>query len=82
MMPREHILVLSMTELKNAKVGHIKSTLRSKHQHYALAVYVDEETQQQTICGAFSLLQISKQLGTVSRDDLHARSLLEILKTG
>jgi hypothetical protein len=82
MMPREQLLVINHADLKNAKIGHIKATLTHHNHHYALVVKVGNTLCDQTVCGLFSLLRISKQLGTVVHDELYARSLADILKSG
>lgn len=74
MKPRTQIRVLELRHLRDAKVGHIVSTLHDLEQLYLLVVDKD------MISGLFSASQISRQLGS-SIIDLQepAHSLAELI---
>ena len=79
MTPLNAIEVLSMTAVRNARVGHIVATLRELERQHMLVVEEDPDRGEQVIRGLFSSSQIGKQLGM----DVHeimtaAHSLAEI----
>jgi CBS-domain-containing membrane protein len=79
MTPLSAIEVLSMTAVRNARIGHIVATLRELERRHLLVVEVDPERGEQVVRGLFSSSQIGKQLGMdVSEIMTAARSLAEI----
>lgn len=79
MTPQEKIAAINIDELRHAKVGNVVKTMHDLKQHYALAVELDPQTQQQIVRGLFSLSQISKQLGyDVTSDISEAHSIAEL----
>lgn len=79
MTPQEEIVAINNEDLNLAKVGNVVKTLHELKQHYALAVEVEQFSGEQTVCGLFSLSQISKQLGfDVTSDISEAQSIIEL----
>jgi CBS-domain-containing membrane protein len=77
MTPQEMLEVLSMSDVRTAKVGHIVATLqRSGRQH---AIAVDEDARgRQTVRGLFSATQVARQLGVTIATSEIARTFSEI----
>ncbi|MBA2653848.1 MAG: CBS domain-containing protein [Gammaproteobacteria bacterium] len=61
MSPREHIIVLDISHLKNAQVGHIINTIKA-HSAYYILVVKTLRSNKHLIKGLFSATQIGKQL--------------------
>ena len=79
MTPLSEIEVLSMSAVRNAKIGHIISTLRDLERQHTLVVEVEADTGAQIIRGLFSSSQIGKQLDIeVGEVMAPAHSLAEI----
>ena len=62
MTSQERLEVLSMAEVRVAKVGHIVSTLQKAGRQHAMVVDYDAKGRQ-TVRGLFSATQIARQLG-------------------
>ena len=62
MTPVDAIDVLSMDDVKKAKVGHILATLKKVERIHALVVCSDS-ADKQVLCGIFSALHIARQIG-------------------
>lgn len=77
MTPHERLEVLSMTDVRSAKVGHIVATLkRAGRQH---AVVVDSDPRgRQIVRGLYSATQIARQLGVSIQTSEIARTFSEI----
>ena len=60
MTPLEEMLAVDMVTVRDARVGHIISTLRNHERQHMLVVEIDRMTQQHMIRGLFSTSQISK----------------------
>jgi hypothetical protein len=70
-------MVLKMSDLRGAKVGHVVATLRNSGRQHAVAVEV-EPNGRQTVRGVFSATQIARQLGIVLQTGEMARTFAEI----
>jgi CBS-domain-containing membrane protein len=77
MTPQERLEVLSMSEVRAAKVGHIVSTLQKAGRQHAMVVDYDERGRQ-TVRGLFSTTQIARQLGVAIQTSEIARTFSEI----
>jgi CBS domain-containing protein len=60
MTPLDRVLAVDMVTVRDARVGHIISTLRRHERQHMLVVEIDRLTQQHMIRGLFSTSQISK----------------------
>jgi hypothetical protein len=77
MTPQERLEVLSMSEVRAAKVGHVVSTLQKAGRQHAMVVDYDERGRQ-TVRGLFSTTQIARQLGVAIQTSEIARTFSEI----
>ena len=78
MIPFEDLLALDMALLKASKVGNVAHTLVESKQHYALAIDLSEAGDQ-TVCGIFSITDISDKLGYNVKDKIGgAQSVAEL----
>ena len=77
MTPQERLEVLSMSDVRASKVGHIVSTLKRTGRQHAMAVDVDANGRQ-TVRGLFSATQIARQLGVAIPTSEIARTFSEI----
>ncbi len=76
---QDKVIALEMEDLRIARVAHVVATLKSRRQHYALAIETHPETHESVITGLFSLAQISRQLGiNVLDDELYAKTLSDL----
>ncbi|MBI4194947.1 MAG: CBS domain-containing protein [Betaproteobacteria bacterium] len=74
MLPQERLDVLTLADVRAAKVGHIVTTLKKAGRQHAVVVEVDRKGVQK-VRGVFSATQIARQLGVT----LHTTS--EIART-
>lgn len=77
MTPQDRLEVLRMDDVRNAKVGHIVSTLKKSSRQHALVAEISRDGQQ-IICGMFSATQIARQLGAAIHIGEVARTFAEI----
>ena len=63
MTPQEHLQVIQMVDVNNARVGDIVENLLRDGRQHALVADIDEATMQETVRGIFSLASIAKQVG-------------------
>ena len=77
MTAQEHLEVLSMNDVRAAKVGHIVATLKRSGRQHAIAVDQDARGRQ-TVRGLFSATQVARQLGVVISTSEIARTFSEI----
>jgi CBS-domain-containing membrane protein len=77
MTPHERLEVLSMADIRAAKVGHVVATLKKAGRQHAIAVDVDAGGRQ-TVRGLFSATQIARQLGAYIQTSEIARTFSEI----
>ena len=80
MTPQERLQVLSMADVRAAKVGHIVSTLQKAGRQHAMVVDYDAKGRQ-TVRGLFSATQIARQLGVTIQTSEIARTFSEIEAT-
>jgi CBS-domain-containing membrane protein len=80
MTPQERLEVLSMSDVRAAKVGHIVSTLQKTGRQHAMVVDNDAKGRQ-TVRGLFSTTQIARQLGVAIPTSEVARTFSEIEAT-
>ena len=80
MTPQERLQVLSMADVRAAKVGHIVSTLQRAGRQHAMVVDYDAKGRQ-TVRGLFSATQIARQLGVTIQTSEIARTFSEIEAT-
>ena len=80
MTPQERLQVLSMADVRAAKVGHIVSTLQKAGRQHAMVVDYDAKSRQ-TVRGLFSATQIARQLGVTIQTSEIARTFSEIEAT-
>jgi signal-transduction protein with cAMP-binding, CBS, and nucleotidyltransferase domain len=85
MTAQEHLEVLSMNDVRAAKVGHIVATLKRSGRQHAIAVDQDSRGRhdqdsrgRQTVRGLFSATQVARQLGVVISTSEIARTFSEI----
>ncbi len=79
MVPQSAIEVLTMTAVRNARVGHIMTTLHAIERQHALVVEVDKSGRKHTVRGVFSTSEIGKRVGQpVSEIMTSAHSLAEL----
>ncbi len=77
---QKDLTVLNLISVRNARVGHIVSTLNQLERQHMLVVEVDQETRAQRLRGLFSTSQITKQVGhDVTHGTGAAHSLAEIV---
>lgn len=74
------IIAFDFDVIKNAKVGHIVNTLKSRQQHYALVTSSNIDQNHQIIRGLFNTSQISKQLHMDVANISFAKSIAELKK--
>jgi CBS domain-containing protein len=74
---QEVLEVLSMSDVRTAKVGHVVATLRRSGRHHAIAVETDSRGRQ-TVRGLFSATQVARQLGVTITTSEIARTFSEI----
>lgn len=77
MTPQGRLEVLSMDEVRSAKVGHIVATLKASGRQHAMAVERDAHGQA-TLRGLFSTTQIARQLGMPIQTTEVVRTFSEI----
>ncbi len=77
MTPQERLEVLSMADVRSAKVGHIVATLQKAGRQHAIVVDYDANGRQ-VIRGLYSATQIARQLGAVIQTSEIARTFSEI----
>jgi CBS-domain-containing membrane protein len=80
MTPQERLQVLSMADVRAAKVGHIVSTLQRAGRQHAMVVDYDAKGRQ-SVRGLFSATQIARQLGVTIQTSEIARTFSEIEAT-
>lgn len=80
MTPQERLEVLSMTDVRAAKVGHIVATLQRAGRQHALVVDRDPKGRQ-FVRGLYSATQIARQLGVSIQTSEIARTFSEIEAT-
>lgn len=78
MTKRESIEVLEMSDVLNAKVGHILSTLKHAGRQHALVTDKEPESGRQMIRGIYSLSQIARQMGLPIQATELAKTFSEI----
>lgn len=77
MTPQERLEVLSMVDVRTAKVGHIVATLKAAGRQHAMVVASDARGRQ-IVRGLFSATQIARQLGVAIPTSEVARTFSEI----
>jgi CBS-domain-containing membrane protein len=77
MTPQEVMEVLSMSDVRTAKVGHIVATLRQSGRQHAITIEQDGRGRH-TVRGLFSATQIARQLGVTIATSEIARTFSEI----
>jgi CBS-domain-containing membrane protein len=77
MTPQEALEVLSMSDVRTAKVGHIVATLQRSGRQHAMAIEQDSRGRQ-TVRGLFSATQVARQLGVAIATSEVARTFSEI----
>ena len=80
MTPQDRLQVLSMADVRAAKVGHVVSTLQKAGRQHAMVVDTDAKGRQ-TVRGLFSATQIARQLGVMIQTNEVARTFSEIEAT-
>ena len=80
MTSQERLQVLSMADVRAAKVGHIVTTLQKAGRQHAMVVDYDVKGRQ-TVRGLFSVTQIARQLGVNIQTTETARTFSEIEST-
>lgn len=80
MTPQERLEVLSMTDVRAAKVGHIVATLKKAGRQHAVVMEVDAAGRQ-AVRGLFSTTQIARQLGVAIQTSEIAHTFSEIEAT-
>ena len=79
MTPLEGVLAVDMATVRDARVGHIISTLRKYEHQHMLVVEIDRMTHQHIIRGMFSTSQISKLVGQdITVPEYAAHTLAEV----
>lgn len=79
MTPLDEVMAMDMVTVRNARVGHIISTLRKLERQHLLVVEISRPGEQQIIRGLFSLSNISRLTGQdVSAPEYAAHSLAEV----
>lgn len=77
MTPHERLEVLSMADVRAAKVGHVVATLKKAGRQHAVVVDVDPRGRQ-VVRGLYSATQIARQLGAYIQTSEVARTFSEI----
>lgn len=77
MTPQERLEVLSMADVRAAKVGHIVATLQKAGRQHAVVVEYDPGGRQ-VVRGLYSATQIARQLGVSIQTSEIARTFSEI----
>lgn len=77
MTPQERLEVLSMADVRSAKVGHVVATLQKAGRQHAIVVDRDAKGRQ-IVRGLYSATQIARQLGAVIQTSEIARTFSEI----
>jgi len=77
MTPQRWLEVLSMSDVRTAKVGHVVATLKKAGRQHAVVVETDRSGKQ-TVRGLFSATQIARQLGVTIHTSEIARTFSEI----
>jgi len=77
MTPQERLEVLSMADVRAAKVGHIVATLKKAGRLHAVVVDHDAKGRQ-VVRGLYSATQIARQLGAAIQTSEIARTFSEI----
>jgi CBS domain containing-hemolysin-like protein len=80
MTPQERLEVLSMADVRTAKVGHIVATLKRSGRQHAIVVDSDPSGRQ-VVRGLYSVTQIARQLGVAIQTSEIARTFSEIEAT-
>jgi CBS domain-containing protein len=79
MTPLDRMLAVDMTTVRDARVGHIISTLRKYERQHMLVVEIDTMTRQHMIRGMFSTSRISRLVGQdITDPEYAAHSLAEV----
>ncbi len=77
MTPQHRLEVLSIAEVRGAKVGHVVATLKNSGRQHALVAELDRHGQQR-VRGLFSATQIARQLGITMQTSEIAHTFSEI----
>jgi CBS domain-containing protein len=77
MTPQERLEVLSMADVRAAKIGHIVATLKSAGRQHAVVVEQGDGGRQ-VVKGLYSATQIARQLGASIQTTEIARTFSEI----
>lgn len=77
MTPQERLEVLSMADVRTAKVGHVVATLKQGGRQHAVVVDRDARGRQ-VVRGLFSATQVARQLGVAIQTSEVARTFSEI----
>jgi CBS-domain-containing membrane protein len=77
MTPQERLEVLSVKDVRAAKVGHVVATLQHSGRQHAIVVEHDADGRQ-TVRGLFSSTQVARQLGVAISTSEIARTFAEI----
>nr|VFK54891.1 MAG: CBS domain-containing protein [Candidatus Kentron sp. TUN]VFK57691.1 MAG: CBS domain-containing protein [Candidatus Kentron sp. TUN]VFK66472.1 MAG: CBS domain-containing protein [Candidatus Kentron sp. TUN] len=80
MVPQNEVTVISLVNVRNAKVGHIVATLRRLDRKHLLVIDTDKTTGKKSICGLFSTSQIGRQLGVLVVPAMPAAQTLAEIK--
>ena len=79
MTPLDEVLAVDMATVRDARVGHIISTLRKFERQHMLVVEIEGMTRQHMIRGIFSTSQISKLVGQdITEPEYAAHTLAEV----
>ena len=77
MTPQERMEVLSLEDVRAAKVGHVVATLKKAGRQHAIVVEHDARARQ-TVRGMFSATQVARQLGVTIQTSEVAHTFSEI----
>jgi CBS-domain-containing membrane protein len=77
MTPQDKLEVLSVNDVRAAKVGHVVATLQHSGRQHAIVVEYDAAGRQ-TVRGLFSSTQVARQLGVAIPTSEIARTFSEI----
>lgn len=77
MTPQDRLEVLSMADVRHARVGHIVATLKESGRQHAMVVDTGADGRQR-VRGLFSVTQIARQLGVVLQTSEVAHTFSEI----
>ena len=79
MTPLDRVFAVDMATVRDARVGHIISTLRKHERQHMLVVEIDRMTRQHMIRGMFSTSQISRLVGQdITDPEYAAHTLAEV----